>query len=185
VTLGQRYYFSDQLVTLPGVAPRDKAATDLLATISGQVNRQLRVDAGVQFDTDSGNTIRQNLGLSYRPAPGKTLNFGYRFIDQSTEQIDLSGQWPLSSRWYGVFRYNYSIEDSKLVEGLAGLEYNGGCWALRGVVQRLATKEDSSTDSFFLQLELSGMGRIGINPLDVLKQSVPGYRSSNELTENP
>jgi LPS-assembly protein len=113
------------------------------------------------------------------------LNFGYRFIDQSTEQIDLSGQWPLSSRWYGVFRYNYSIEDSKLVEGLAGLEYNGGCWALRGVVQRLATKEDSSTDSFFLQLELSGMGRIGINPLDVLKQSVPGYRSSNELTENP
>jgi LPS-assembly protein len=185
LTLGQRYYFSNQLVTLPGVAPRDKAATDLLATISGQVNRQLRVDAGVQFDTDSGNTIRQNLGLSYRPAPGKTLNFGYRFIDQSTEQIDLSGQWPLSSRWYGVFRYNYSIEDSKLVEGLAGLEYNGGCWALRGVVQRLATKEDSSTDSFFLQLELSGMGRIGINPLDVLKQSVPGYRSSNELTENP
>jgi LPS-assembly protein len=36
VTLGQRYYFSDQLVTLPGVPTRDKATTDLLATISGQ-----------------------------------------------------------------------------------------------------------------------------------------------------
>jgi LPS-assembly protein len=185
VTLGQRYYFSDQLVTLPGVAPRDKAATDLLATISGQINRQLRVDAGVQFDTDSGNTIRENLGLSYRPAPGKAVNFGYRFIDQSSELIDLSAQWPLSHRWYGMFRYNYSIQDSKLVEGLAGLEYNGGCWLLRGVVQRLATQEDSSTDSFFLQLELGGMGRLGINPLDVLKQSVPGYLPTNEITNNP
>jgi len=84
-----------------------------------------------------------------------------------------------------MFRYNYSIQDSKLVEGLAGLEYNGGCWLLRGVVQRLATQEDNSTDSFFLQLELGGMGRLGINPLDVLKQSVPGYLPSNEITNNP
>jgi LPS-assembly protein len=96
----------------------------------------------------------------------------------------VSAQWPLSHRWYGMFRYNYSIQDSKLVEGLAGLEYNGGCWLLRGVVQRLATQEDSSTDSFFLQLELGGMGRLGINPLDVLKQSVPGYLPSNEITNN-
>jgi LPS-assembly protein len=143
------------------------------------------VDAGIQFDTDNGNSIRENIGLSYRPAPGKTLNFGYRFIDQSSELIDLSAQWPLSHRWYGMFRYNHSIQDSKLVEGLAGLEYNGGCWLLRGVVQRLATQEDSSTDSFFLQLELGGMGRLGINPLDVLKQSVPGYLPSNEITNNP
>jgi LPS-assembly protein len=185
LTIGQRYYFSDQLVTLPGVAPRDKAATDLLLAASGQVNRQLRIDAGLQFDTESGTSIRQNLGLAYRPAPGKALNFGYRFIDQSTEQIDLSGQWPLSNRWYGVFRYNHSIRDDKLVEGMAGLEYNGGCWLLRGVWQRLATQEDQSTDSFFLQLELSGMGRIGINPLDVLKQSVPGYVPSNEITKTP
>jgi len=185
LTLGQRYYFSDQLVTLPGVAPRDKAATDLLVAASGQISRQLRIDAGLQFDTESGDTIRQGLGVSYRPSPGRTLNFGYRFIDQSSEQIDLSGQWPLSQRWYGMFRYNYSIQDSKLVEGMGGLEYNGGCWLLRGVWQRLATQEDRSTDSFFLQLELSGMGRIGINPLDVLKQSVPGYVPTNEITKTP
>jgi LPS-assembly protein len=113
------------------------------------------------------------------------LNFGYRFIDQTTEQVDLSGQWPLGKRWYGMFRYNYSFQDDKLVEGLAGLEYNGGCWAVRAVVQRLATKEEQSTDALFFQLELSGMGRIGANPLDVLKQSVPGYRPSNEIIQTP
>ncbi len=185
ITLGQRYYFSAQEVTLPGVAPRTNNATDLLAAISGQITRDWRIDTAWQFDTQNGTTIRQNLSASYRPAPGRTLNFGYRFIDQTTEQVDLSGQWPLGTRWYGMFRYNYSFQDNKLVEGLAGVEYNGGCWALRGVFQRLATKENQSTDAFFIQLELSGMGRIGTNPLDVLKQSVPGYRTSNDILQTP
>jgi LPS-assembly protein len=185
ITVGQRYYFSDQQVTLPGVAPRTSNATDLLAAVSGQITRDWRIDTAWQFDTQNGTTIRQNLGASYRPAPGRTLNFGYRFIDQTTEQVDLSAQWPLASRWYGMFRYNYSFQDNKLVEGLAGVEYNGGCWAVRAVFQRLATKENQSTDALFFQLELSGMGRIGTNPLDVLKLSVPGYRPSNEILQTP
>ncbi len=185
VTLGQRYYFDSQLVTLPGVAPRTTNATDLLAAVGGQITHDWRADAAWQVDTETGTTVRQNIGASYRPAPGKALNLSYRFIDQTTEQIDFSGQWPLAPRWYGMFRYNYSMRDNKLVEGLAGLEYNGGCWALRGVFQRLATKEDQTTDALFFQLELNGMGRIGSNPLDVLKLSVPGYRPSNELTSQP
>lgn len=185
VTLGQRYYFSDQRVTLPGVAPRSSNATDLLAAVSGQITRDWRVSAGWQFDTENGTTVRQNLGASYRPAPGRVLNLGYRFIDQSTEQVDVSAQWPLGPRWYGMFRYNYSFQDDKLVEGLAGVEYNAGCWAVRAVFQRLATKEDQSTDALFFQLELNGMGRLGANPLDVLKHSVPGYRSSNEIAPTP
>ncbi|WP_296895437.1 LPS-assembly protein LptD [Thiobacillus sp.] len=185
VTLGQRYYFGTQQVTLPGIAPRSSNATDLLAAISGQVTRNWRIDTAWQFDTQNGTTIRQNLGASYRPSPGRVLNLGYRFIDQTTEQVDLSAQWPLAQRWYGMFRYNYSFKDNKLVEGLAGFEYNGGCWALRAVVQRLATKENQSTDALFFQLELNGMGRIGSNPLDVLKHSVPGYRPSNEIIQTP
>jgi LPS-assembly protein len=185
ITLGQRYYFSAQQVTLPNIAPRSSNATDLLAAVSGQITRDWRIDTAWQFDTQNGTTIRQNLGASYRPGPGRALNFGYRFIDQTTEQIDLSAQWPLGNRWYGMFRYNYSFQDNKLVEGLAGLEYNGGCWAVRSVFQRLATKENQSTDALFFQLELNGMGRLGANPLDVLKQSVPGYKPSNEIFQTP
>jgi LPS-assembly protein len=184
-TIGQRYYFSDQLVTLPGVAPRTSSTTDVYVAVGGQITRDLRFDTAWQFDTQNGTTIRQNLGASYRPGPGRTLNFGYRFIDQTTEQVDVSAQWPLARRWYGMFRYNHSFQDDKLVEGLAGVEYNGGCWVIRAAFQRLATKEDQSTDSFFLQLELNGMGRLGANPLDVLKHSVPGYRPSNEILQTP
>lgn len=185
VTLGQRFFFNSQKVTLPGVAPRDSFATDLLAALGGQITRDWKVDAAWQFDTDTGTTVRQNLGAVYRPAPGKLLNLSYRFTDQSAEQIDVSGQWPLAARWYGMYRYNYSLRDNKLAEGLVGLEYNGGCWLLRGVFQRLATKETQSTDALFFQLELKGMGRLGANPLDVLKQSIHGYRPSNEISDLP
>jgi LPS-assembly protein len=185
VTLGQRYYFASQQVTLPGVAPRTSNSSDLLASVSGQISRDWRFAANWQFDTQNSSTYRQNLGVSYHPGDGHALNFGYRFIDQTTDQIDVSGQWPLTHRMYGMFRYNYSFEDNKLIEGLAGLEYNGGCWSLRGVIQRLATKEDQSTDAFFLQLELNGMGRLGANPLEVLKHSVPGYRTTNEFLQTP
>ncbi len=185
LTFGQRYYFSSQKVTLPGVRPRTRNATDLLAAAGGQITHDWRFDAAWQFDTEVGQTIRQNVSASYRPAPGRTVNLAYRFIDQTTEQADFSIQWPLAKRWYGMARYNYSFEDDKLVEGLAGLEYNGGCWAVRGVFQRLATKENQSTDAIFFQLELNGFGRLGANPLDVLRQSVPGYRTSNDIPETP
>jgi len=184
-TLGQRYYFSSQQVTLPGVPPRTSNSSDLLAAVSGQITRDWRFAANWQYDAQASSTYRQNLGISYHPGDGHALNFGYRFIDQSTNQVDVSAQWPLTQRMYGMFRYNYSFEDNKLIEGLAGLEYNGGCWSLRGVIQRLATKEDQSTDAFFLQLELNGMGRLGANPLEVLKHSVPGYRTTNEFLQTP
>ena len=44
VTLGQRYYFSTQQVTLPGVEPRTTDATDLLLAVSGQITRDWRID---------------------------------------------------------------------------------------------------------------------------------------------
>ena len=142
VTLGQRYYFSAQQVSLPDVPPRTSSATDLLAAISGQITRDWRIDTAWQYDTQNGTTIRQNLGASYRPGPGRALNFGYRFIDQTTEQVDLSAQWPLARRWYGMFRYNYSFQDDKLVEGLAGLEYNGGWGGGVAGVPGLPTNEN-------------------------------------------
>ena len=182
LTLGQRYYFSSQTVTLPGMPPRASNATDLLLAASGQLTRAWRFDSLFQLDTQEGRAVRRNLSASYRPAPGHTLNFGYRHIDQSTEQLDLSTQWPLGDRWYGMFRTNYSLRDNQLVEGVAGLEYNAGCWTARGAVQRIATRENQSTDAFFIQLELNGMGRLGSNPLDVLKYSIPGFQTRNELS---
>ncbi len=58
---------------------------------------------------------------------------------------------------------------------MAGLEYNAGCWAIRAVVQQLATTAQKDTTTFFIQLELSGFSNIGSNPTELLRRNVPGY----------
>jgi LPS-assembly protein len=185
VTLGQRYYFSDQRVVLPGQSTRDGNSTDLLAMVSGQLNDRLKIASGIQFNTDDGALAKANFGGSWREGPGRVINVDYRYINQdygtALNQIDLSAQWPLAPRWYGMGRLNYSMEDSRLVEGLAGVEYNAGCWSLRGVVQRLATTENNESNAFFLQLELRGLTKLGPNPLDLLKRSISGYAKSDEF----
>jgi len=185
VTLGQRYYFTDQRVTFPGQAARSANSTDLLALVSGQLNDKLRIGAGLQFNTDDGALAKANFGGSWREGPGRVLNADYRYTNSryatALNQIDLSAQWPLAPKWYGMGRLNYSLQDSRLVEGLAGVEYNAGCWSLRGVVQRLATTQSTESNAFFLQLELRGLTKLGPNPLEILKRSISGYAKSDEF----
>ncbi len=181
VTVGQRYYFTDQQVTFPGVAPRSSNSTDLLAQISSQINPKLRLSSGVQYNTDTGQIAKGNLGGTWREGPGRLFNADYRYTQGSLNQIDLSTQWPLAPKWHGLARLNYSIQESRLVEGLAGFEYNAGCWSLRGIVQRLTTSQTTASSAFFLQLELNGLTKLGPNPLEVLKRSITGYVPSSEF----
>ncbi len=184
-TVGQRFYFADQRVLLPGQPPRGGDSTDLLLQVFGQVTDRWRLTSGLQFNTDDGETVKASLGGNYRAGPGRVLNLDYRYINDryaaGLDQLDVSWQWPLKPKWYGLGRINYSFRESRLVEGLLGFEYNAGCWSLRGVAQRLATSEKDVTDAFFLQLELRGLTALGPNPLDVLRRSISGYAKSDEF----
>lgn len=182
VTVGQRYYFDNQRVSLSG-STSTSTTSELLAQASGQITPQLRLNTGIQFDTGEGELTKANLGGTWRLGPGKLINADYRYTRDSLDQVDVSFQWPLAPRWYGMGRLNYSLRDSRLVEGLAGFEYNAGCWVVRGVMQQLVTTEDTSTSAFFLQLELRGLTKLGPNPLEILKRSVTGYAQSSEILE--
>lgn len=179
--LAQRYYFEDQRVTL-NAGPRSADRSDFLGAVSGAVTTSLRLDVGLQYNTTDDRFERSNLVLRYRPDLGKVANLGYRFTRDSLEQVDVSAQWPLSSKWTALGRWSHSLPENQLLEGLAGLEYNAGCWAARFVAQRFVSGVDNYVSSFFLQLELTGMSRIGPNPLDVLRQNISGYESTVRST---
>lgn len=177
--LGQRYYFSDQKVTLPGETPRTSRTADLLAAVSGLVMPKTYLDTGWQYNPRDKLTERLNLGMRYQPEIGKVLNAGYRYTRDLLGQIDVSAQWPLGGGWHAVGRYNYSMKDKQLIQTLGGLEYDAGCWIVRLVVQSIATQTQKAATSLFVQLELNGFSRLGSNPLDILKRNVPGYNPVN------
>jgi LPS-assembly protein len=68
------------------------------------------------------------------------------------------------------------------LEAVAGIEYNGDCWVLRVVGQRLTTTTQQTSTSVFVQLELNGLARVGTSPLELLRRSVPGYLPTNDPT---
>lgn len=180
-TIGERYYLEKQKVTLPGVDATDRYSSDIVAGITARLSSQWNVDAFWQYDPDQNSMTRNNLLARYNPEPGKLLNMGYRYTKDFLEQINISGQWPLGNGWYGVGRYNYSLRDSNAIESVAGLEYDAGCWQMRGVIQRVETATADANYALFFQLELGGLTSIGSNPLSILQRNIPGYLSSGEI----
>ncbi|GAB3260713.1 LPS-assembly protein LptD [Chitinimonas naiadis] len=181
VAIGQRFYFSPQRVTLNEAARnQDVNSSDLIATVGGQPYDNWWVDASIQTDSNGGKTNKSSLNLRYQPESGKLLNLRYR-LDRLTniKQVDVSGQWPIARNWNLVARQNWSIQDRRSLERLVGLEYNGGCWVFRMVTQRFVTSGNQTSSPFFVQLELNDVGRIGSNPLQTLKDSIPGYTKLN------
>lgn len=179
VALAQRYFFQGQRVTLPGVAPRPdhSASSDVLAAVSGTILPSWTAEAGWQYNTDRSQSQKFNIATRYQPAAGKVLNLAYRSTVDLIKQTDVSFQWPLTPQWTAIGRWNWSIRDDRTLESLFGFEYNGGCgcWVFRAVGHRFATALNAVSTSIFLQLELTGVSRIGSNPMDVLRRNVGGY----------
>lgn len=183
-TLGQVYFFDPQRVTLdPTIPTASGNRSDIVGLLSGQVSRALSLDAAAQLDTGNGRTQRFDVGARFNPRPGSVLNAAWRYTRDRVRQVDISGQWPLLPGLRAVGRWNWSLDDRKLLEGLAGFEYNAGCWEIRAVAHRFITATQQVSTSFQVQLELGGLSRIGINPLETLRQNIAGYRRSDEIAK--
>jgi LPS-assembly protein len=180
-TLGQRYYFREERVGLTPTTPlRTSLDSDVLASVGGRLFRYWTFDSTTQYNRHEQRPERYTASVRYNPELAKVLNVSYRFSRDTIRQIDVSGQWPVMAGWYGVGRYNYSFLDRRLLEGLAGIEYNGGCWVFRAVVQRIQAAAQVASTGFFLQLEFNGVGQIGTDDgVALLSRNVPGYSVTN------
>jgi LPS-assembly protein len=179
-TVGQRFYFKSPRVGF-GAVPSETRRTDLLASIVGRPWTHWTLESSLQYNTVAKRLERSLIAAQYVPGPGQIFNAGYRYSRADLRQIDLSAQWPVAPQWTGLARWNYSFRESKLIEGLAGFEYNAGCWQVRALLHRFTTASQQVSTSVQVQLELSGLFRIGINPLDTLRQNIAGYKRTDEI----
>lgn len=204
-SIGQRILFQPQQVNLySSQSTSSYNANDYFAQASGMVAPYTSIngfaqvspyDQAASVGNGTVNRInRANIGARFQPSRENVLNYTYRYQNEdyipgggssnAVMQNDINGAWKIWGPLRAVGRYTYSAVQSSQIESLAGLEYNSACWALRAVYHRAITYSSTQTPflntSFFLQLELKGMGSVGSSPLDVLRRNIPNYTRTSD-----
>jgi LPS-assembly protein len=201
----QRYLLRNQFVT-PDSAPLTQRLSDLLLLGSTTVIPAWSLEGSVQYSPDSNRISRSVVSARYSPGPFRTVSATYRLTRGLSEQVELGWQWPIYGRtpieaqasraggadggsctgsWYGVGRINYSTLERRLTDAIVGVEYDAGCWIGRIVASRQSTGLSEATTRLLLQLELVGLSKLGSNPLQSLKDNIPGYRLLREGRAEP
>ncbi|WP_245638707.1 LPS-assembly protein LptD [Hydrogenophaga palleronii] len=209
VGLAQRILLRDQNVYqpfasgLPGGDPVAERLSDILLATRVQWSPKWMVDTSFQYRPGTRESVRTTLAARYTPSRYRVFSAAYRLQRGVSEQYEFGWQWPLNDlwdtpasasvpgralgagQWYGVGRVNYSVPDKKIVDLVAGFEYDGGCWLGRVVVERLQRSATTANQRILFQLEFNGFSRIGSNPLKTLKDNVPRYQYLREEINPP
>ena len=195
--IAQRFYFDDRRTFLDTtnftVTDSNKSRSDLFAGATARLANNLNLDGMWQYDPSKNKVLRNTISARYNPEPGKLFNMSYRMIDnvldstQSLKEFNVAGQWPLGNRFYSVGRFNYDLRASQTIETVAGVEYDGGCWVARTLFDRISLPTSPAANyTFFVQLELNGLGNIGMDPNKLntfLYRNVPGARTVNQIPD--
>ena len=153
-----------------------------------------RLVAGARYSPGPFRTVNLTYRRNRQPIAQNLLN-------QQSEQVEAGWQWPMfgptpfeverarlapntgssggncrQGSVYTVGRVNYSLKESRVTDAVVGLEYDAGCWIGRVVAERVSTGLSQASTRLMLQLELVGLSRLGANPLQVLKDNIPGYQ---------
>jgi len=204
LSVAQRLRLRDQQVLLPGQLPISEGLSDMLFSASLNWVPEWGFHGTMQYNPVRRVSERTTLSARYSPGDYRVLNLAYRVQRGTSEQIDFGWQWPLSDlrsgprtealgpgrglgpgHWYSVGRINYSFTDDRIVDLIAGFEYDSGCWIGRIVIERLQQSRTQANQRILFQLELTGFARIGTNPLQVLQDNIPRYQLLRQQINPP
>ncbi|TSE19708.1 LPS-assembly protein LptD [Tepidimonas alkaliphilus] len=203
--VAQRLRLREQRVTLPNEAALATGRSDILIGATLQPASSWSFNGTWQFNTELRTSVRTLLTARYQPGPYRVLSAAYRNNETTVARsrlLDVAWQWPLAAlrgpapqpvpgqglgpgQWYSVGRLNYSLLERRIVDLVAGFEYDAGCWIARVVLERLQQSRTSANQRILFQLEFSGFSRLGSNPLQALRQHIPRYQYLREDVNPP
>ncbi len=193
VTIAQRQDFTGQRVGLNGTIANPTTYSDTLGSGSVRLLGNFSADVFGQYNTQLNRFVQSTIGGSWRPTPGRSLNFGYRnvwsppiqasvqnnqpFVPSATttDQYNISGQWPITKEVSLLGRWGYDALSTKTLNTLAALEWMRDCWTFRAAYSQVLNTSQITTTQVLFQVEFRGFGSAGSNPVDIMKLNVPGY----------
>ena len=198
VTVAQRQDFTAQKVGLNGTITNPTTYSDTLGAGSVRLLGNFSADLFGQYNTQVNRFVQTTVGGSWRPTPGRSLNFGYRNVWSppvqasvqnnqlavagvtTTDQYNISGQWPITRELSVLGRWGYDALSTKTLNTLAALEWMRDCWTLRAAYSQMVNTSQITTTQILFQIEFRGFASAGSNPVDIMKLNVPGYMPTSK-----
>ena len=198
VTLAQQQQFTGQKVGLNGNIVNPTTYSDTLGSGSVRLLGNFSADMFGQYNTQLNRFVQTTVGGSWRPTPGRSLNFGWRnvwtppvqasvqnnqaFVPSATttDQYNISGQWPLTRELSVLGRYGYDALTTKTLNTLVGVEWTRDCWTLRSVYSQMLNTSQITTTQILFQIEFRGFASAGSSPVDIMRLNVPGYMPTSK-----
>ncbi len=175
-SLGQIQYFADSRVVVPGETAVEKGESAWVADVGISPTRRWSINAAYQWDPKYRRQDLASVRTRYLIRDNGVINLGYRYRRDLTEQVDLSFLYPINPTWSVVGRYYYSIDDRKLLESIAGVQWESCCMAVRFIARRYVRERNGAMDdSLRLEFELKGLGSVGQKTESILSRAILGY----------
>ena len=115
------------------------------------------------------------------------MNLGYNKRRQTInnveaiEQTDFSFVAPVSNDITLLGRWNYSLQQERELETIAGLSYDSCCWSMILAYKRFLVNSSSIEEEYdntiLFQLVLKGLGSVsGDSATETLRNSILGFK---------
>ena len=189
-SIGQIFYFQDREVQLTGET-EEQSESAVVAELSARLGANWRTSLNLRWDPqlDETQIDKGRIGIHYRTSNQQLFNVSYNFSDpgddaSKIEDIDLSFYWQIGHRYTLLGDWKHSLFHKRDLNRVLGLGYSGRCcWSLTAVYQEYINETDLDVNidqeadtRFMLQLELRGLGFLGKDIRQTLKESIYGYR---------
>jgi len=181
-SIGQIFYFEDRKVSLDGSVETAKQS-DIIAELDANW-RHWQSNIDIQWDVKNNILSKENYFLHFKSDAKHLFNIGYRKrMDNNSidiEQTDTSFVYSFNPKYSGILRWNYSLDDRKNIDSIAGIAYDSCCWSIQLLAQSRLQNSTSSTDSYdnsiLVQFVFKGLGNVtGSKARNTLEQSIYGY----------
>lgn len=175
-SIGQIFYFDDRKVTLPGDSVLTDKSSEFAFELGTNFNENIRFSTTAFWDPTTSDWASTEARINYLDDKRRVLNINYQNIPGQVSELDTSFVLPITKKWGFIGRLDYDLSNDRVLEQLAGIEYEDCCLASRLVARRYLTTDNVSyDDAVFFEFNLKGLGSINTGVNAVLKENIYGY----------
>jgi len=175
-SVGQIFYFDDRKVSLPGDSPLTDRSSEFAFELSTKINRNARFSTTAFWDPSTSEWASTEARVNYLDDKKRILNLSYQHVPGQLSEVDASFSLPINKKWGLIGRLDYDLSNDRVLEQLAGIEYEDCCLASRLVARRYLTTDNTSyDDAVFLEFNLKGLGSFTTGVNAILKENIYGY----------